>query len=96
MLCQELRELIHKKTKIYLFIRRAYLLFARKRGSSCYQEALVYVNTVLARHSQHLETSLWRGLPELTNLDGQFCAGSNPIQAWSMSTLIEVINDMKQ
>ena len=78
------------------FFLRAYLHFSSQVGPVIHQEAQVYVNSVLARHAQHLKTSLWRGLPELTNLDGQFCAGSNPIQAWSMSTLIEVVYDMQK
>ena len=55
-----------------------------------------FVSEVLCRHADHLETSSWRGLPELTNSNGSFCPGSNPTQAWSMATVLEVVYDMQK
>jgi len=51
------------------------------------------IQGILSKHYEHLKTSVWRGLPELTNKDGAFCAGSCPTQAWSVATIIEVRNE---
>ena len=51
---------------------------------------------VLARQWCHLRTSPWLGLPELTNSGGAVCRDSNPIQAWSMATLLDTLWDLHQ
>ena len=51
---------------------------------------------MLARQWCHLRTSPWLGLPELTNSGGAVCRDSNPIQAWSMSTLLDTLWDLSQ
>lgn len=48
------------------------------------------IQGILSKYYEHLKSSVWRGLPELTNKDGAFCAGSCPTQAWSIATIIEV------
>lgn len=45
---------------------------------------------VLTAHLREIETSHWRGLPELTNENAAYCSGSCRTQAWSMSTVLEV------
>jgi len=78
------------------FFLRALLKVGRVLGEQEYKTALGTVRMVLARHYQHLCTSHWLGLPELTNSNGQFCRDSNPIQAWSMATLLDTLYDMHQ
>lgn len=60
-------------------------------GSSFMSEACRYVDRILARHYIHVNRSEWLGLPELTNANGEFCAGSCPTQAWSMGCMLEVL-----
>ena len=42
----------------------------------------------------YIQKDKWSGLPELTNKDGAFCAGSCPTQAWSIATLIEALDEL--
>lgn len=37
--------------------------------------------------------SPWKGLPELTNENGQHCPFSCETQAWSLATVLEVLYD---
>ena len=71
---------------------RAYLHFARLvGGDEKWAEAKKFVLSVLSAHFAEVQRSEWRGIPELTNAHGYFCPGSNPIQAWSMACLLEVL-----
>ncbi|XP_061654774.1 glycogen debranching enzyme isoform X1 [Phyllopteryx taeniolatus] len=75
------------------YFLRAKLYFARKQGEETYAKTVTLVKNVLSRHYTHLERSPWKGLPELTNEDGQYCPFSCETQAWSLATVLEVLYD---
>lgn len=73
------------------FFLRARLNFAEMQGGAgCLARTIAQTHTLLSRHYSHLQSSAWRGLPELTNTNGSFCPGSCPTQAWSMGCVLEV------
>lgn len=76
------------------YFLRAKLHFAKKLDETTYNKTMTLVKNVLSRHYTHLERSPWKGLPELTNEDGQFCSFSCETQAWSLSTVLEVLFDL--
>ena len=54
-------------------------------------EVLRSVYEVLGRVDNCLLSSDWKNLPELTNENGSECAGSCPVQAWSIATFIDTL-----
>ncbi|XP_032420985.1 glycogen debranching enzyme isoform X2 [Xiphophorus hellerii] len=76
------------------YFLRAKLYFAKKLGEEAYSKTVILVKNVLSRHYTHLERSLWKGLPELTNENGQHCPFSCETQAWSLATVLEVLHDL--
>ena len=44
----------------------------------------------------HIRNDPWAGLPELTNKDGAFCHDSCPTQAWSASTILDVLEEISE
>ncbi|KAI4893230.1 hypothetical protein NFI96_025576, partial [Prochilodus magdalenae] len=76
------------------YFLRAKLYFAKKLGKETYDRTVFLVKNVLSRHYVHLERSPWRGLPELTNENGQYCSFSCETQAWSVATVLEVLYDL--
>lgn len=75
------------------FYLRALLSVSKLVGQK--EEALDRVRQVLARHYTHLSQSAWYGLPELTNSGGAHCRDSNPVQCWSMATLLDALWDLQ-
>lgn len=67
---------------------RARLQFAA--ANNALEKTISDVKIILSRHFIELQTSAWRGLPELTNSNGSFCKDSSRTQAWSMSCILEV------
>uniref|UniRef100_A0A4W6G5M5 Glycogen debranching enzyme n=1 Tax=Lates calcarifer TaxID=8187 RepID=A0A4W6G5M5_LATCA len=76
------------------YFLRAKLYFAKKLGEEPYARTVTLVKNVLSRHYTHLEKSPWKGLPELTNENGQYCPFSCETQAWSLATVMEVLYDL--
>lgn len=54
------------------------------------------INRYLSRHRAHIAESVYAGIPELTNADGEVCWDSCPTQAWSAATLLELGKDMAE
>nr|XP_018912835.1 PREDICTED: glycogen debranching enzyme [Bemisia tabaci] len=79
------------------FFLRAKLIFAEKaKGQTELATTISKTLAYLSHHYSHLQSCVWRGLPELTNKDGAFCPGSCTVQAWSMSTILEVLEDISK
>jgi len=76
------------------FYLRALLSVSKLLGEKEKKEAAETVTGVLSKHYGHLCCSPWLGLPELTNSKGRYCRDSNPIQAWSMATLLDCLYDL--
>ncbi|XP_063230044.1 glycogen debranching enzyme [Bacillus rossius redtenbacheri] len=79
------------------FFLRARLHFAGAAGGpEELRRTVAHTRALLARHFAELQTSPWRGLPELTNKDGAYCRDSCRTQAWSMGCLLEVVYDLNK
>ncbi|CAG9819095.1 unnamed protein product [Phaedon cochleariae] len=76
------------------FFLRAKLIFAEQNGAL--KQTLASTKLILAKHFAELQTSAWRGLPELTNSNGACCHDSCKTQAWSMSCILEVLYDLQK
>lgn len=71
---------------------RARLIFAKKCGFL--SETIAETWQILQAHLKEIKSSHWRGLPELTNENGDFCRDSCRTQAWSVATILEVLYDL--
>uniref|UniRef100_A0A8B9TKE1 Glycogen debranching enzyme n=1 Tax=Anas platyrhynchos TaxID=8839 RepID=A0A8B9TKE1_ANAPL len=76
------------------YFLRAKLYFSKLIGPQIYAKTVVMIKNVLSRHYVHLERSSWKGLPELTNENGQYCPFSCETQAWSISVILEILYDL--
>lgn len=74
------------------FYLRARLIFAEKTGHL--KETIAETWSILTAHLHEIQSSHWRGLPELTNANGAYCSDSCRTQAWSMSTVLETLYDL--
>lgn len=54
------------------------------------QSTIESTESIISRHFIEASTNHWRGLPELTNQNGEYCKDSCRTQAWSASSIIEV------
>ncbi|KAK8757967.1 hypothetical protein V5799_004401 [Amblyomma americanum] len=77
---------------------RARLYFAQKVPDTkkALAAAINEVKEILSNNYQLIQSSPWRGLPELTNRNGDVCPDSCPIQAWSHSCLLEAVYDLQK
>jgi glycogen debranching enzyme len=69
-----------------------YFLMAQLR----FWKNLDIVDKCLAAHLSYFERSDWMSLPELTNSFGEYCPFSCESQAWSVGTLIEVVDRVRK
>jgi glycogen debranching enzyme len=78
------------------FFLRAYLHFDTKYGSGR-EDRMETVHFLLRRllpYAAHIDKDPWRGIPELTNKDGEYCAHSCNTQAWSSSCLLDFLEEV--
>uniref|UniRef100_A0A336MYR3 Glycogen debranching enzyme n=1 Tax=Culicoides sonorensis TaxID=179676 RepID=A0A336MYR3_CULSO len=75
------------------FYLRARLHFAKL--NNCLEQTVAETWSILTKHLHEIETSHWRGLPELTNENGAYCKDSCRTQAWSMSCVLETLYDLE-
>lgn len=54
-----------------------------------------HIHRLLAKHKEHIREDKWKGLPELTNENGAYCHDSCDTQAWSTSTILDVLDDIR-
>jgi glycogen debranching enzyme len=73
------------------YFLRARLIFGEDKPETAKE-----IRRMLTRQKQHIMSSAWRGMTELCNENGAFCAASNPIQAWSSACLLDVLYDIQQ
>lgn len=75
------------------YFLRALIKFANDNNKL--DETISKVKIILSNHFIELQTSAWRGLPELTNSNGSYCKDSSRTQAWSIGSIIEVLRDLQ-
>ncbi|XP_033222328.1 glycogen debranching enzyme isoform X2 [Belonocnema kinseyi] len=79
------------------FFLRARLHFAPLVGGKEELERTIEsTEAIISRHLIEASTNHWRGLPELTNKDGEYCKDSCRSQAWSASTVLEVLYELEK
>nr|XP_012233838.1 PREDICTED: glycogen debranching enzyme isoform X2 [Linepithema humile] len=79
------------------FFLRARLHFAPLIGKKDELRRVVEsTEAIISRHFIEASTNHWRGLPELTNKDGNYCRDSCRTQAWSASVILEVLHDLRK
>lgn len=78
------------------YFLRAKLHFANELGKETLKQTVSFIQGFFSNHHIHLEKSVWKGLPELTNCNGKWCRDSCEIQAWSNATILEVLYDLEK
>ncbi|EMD39051.1 glycoside hydrolase family 13 protein [Gelatoporia subvermispora B] len=78
------------------YFLRAYLYFDLRAGAGKENPmaTLHHLHRLLLPPRQHIQHDPWRGLPELTNKDGELCRDSCNTQAWSASTLLDFLEEV--
>ncbi|OCH93668.1 glycoside hydrolase family 13 protein [Obba rivulosa] len=78
------------------YFLRAYLHFDLQTGigKESPTETLHHLHRALLPPRQHIKNDPWRGLPELTNKDGELCHDSCNTQAWSASTILDFLEEV--
>jgi glycogen debranching enzyme len=85
------------------YFLRAYLHFdievncnSKKANAKLLPDAMLHIHRLLLAHKKEIPKNQWAGLPELTNKDGAVCWDGCPTQAWSASTLLDLLENMVQ
>ena len=73
------------------YFLQAKVLFCSGHTKEERMEVLRSVYEVLGRIGNCMLNSDWKNLPELTNENGSECAGSCPVQAWSIAAFIDTL-----
>ncbi|XP_032451729.1 glycogen debranching enzyme isoform X2 [Nasonia vitripennis] len=63
-------------------------------GEEELKRTIASTEAIISRHLTEASNNHWRGLPELTNREGEYCADSCRTQAWSASAIVEVLHDL--
>ncbi|KAG0237756.1 hypothetical protein BGW42_000162 [Actinomortierella wolfii] len=74
---------------------RAYLQFKTQCDPASFEQTIFELHRMMLPHKAQLETSPWAGLAELTNLNGAICHDACQSQAWSSSTLLDLLYDVE-
>lgn len=75
------------------FYLRALSIFAPSLGLTSVR-LRHQIARILRPHEAHIRSSVWGGLPELTNRNGAPCNDSCPSQAWSAATILDALADL--
>jgi len=79
------------------FYLRAKLYWAKQQNDpSIVKQTVQHLKEILSEHHQLIFGNDWKGLPELTDANGQPCPHSCNVQAWSAATLLEAFYDLTQ
>eukprot|EP01135_Chromosphaera_perkinsii_P001641 Nk52_evm18s208 gene=Nk52_evmTU18s208 len=75
------------------YFLRAKLIFMSMSGCNV-KLAVQEIHRHLIAHKKMISSCKWRGLPELTNKDGELCKDSCVNQAWSVSCVLDTMYDI--
>lgn len=80
------------------YFLRAYLYFDSRYGAGAENptDTLHHIYNILRAPRAYISHDPWAGLPELTNKDGAFCSDSCATQAWSASTILDVLEEIHE
>ncbi|KAI9458217.1 glycoside hydrolase family 13 protein [Lactarius psammicola] len=80
------------------YFLRAYLYFDSRYGAGAENpiDTLHHIYDILRAPRTYISNDPWAGLPELTNKDGAFCYDSCATQAWSASTILDVLEEIHE
>lgn len=74
---------------------RAKLYWSKQQDDpTIVQQTIEHVRQIVSSHMELIFSNDWKGLPELTDADGQPCPYSCTVQAWTSATLLEAFYDL--
>ncbi|XP_011494521.1 PREDICTED: glycogen debranching enzyme [Ceratosolen solmsi marchali] len=76
------------------FLRARLHFAALVGGEDELKRTVSSTEAIISKHLVEASTNQWRGLPELTNKNGEYCSDSCRTQAWSGSALLEVMYEL--
>ncbi|KTW30644.1 glycogen debranching enzyme [Pneumocystis carinii B80] len=75
--------------RAFLYFNTFYYCSMKNKITTCY-----YIHDRLAILMKRIQENPWAGLDELTNKSGEFCIDSNYTQSWSVSTMLDLYDDI--